>query len=343
MIELGEHLGVIEFSIGAMVVATRLATVARMWRLPRTRGDGFFFGTAVEAGFYEGEGRALLQGFRLGLVGPMVLDLPIALAAGLASPGWFMAEQVFAWIASMVAWNLVLYHFAERARVLRPVAEENRPPPAGVPLQPRRLAEHTSPVVELALLALVVPALVLAFRFPDPVRFRACVWILYLEVGLLLLKDLLVRWRMRIPARRAEDYLRWRQAALSCNVVTLDSIRLFLGAVLLAAALHNLDLRLRLAGILMAGLALVLRSRRAQITVNLVAREVDPWSLMAEIPAARIEGRFAAAGLLLIEPGNPSVMVRGPAGIALNAANWQTWGWLVYLLGLLAIGSWFLA
>src|SRR4029077_7570034 len=75
----------------------------------------------------------------------------------------------------------------------------------------------------------------------------------YLQLGGLLVKHSLVRWRMWMPGERTEEYQRWREAVLRYWLWVCDFLRgaftaALIGFVLLAllpeSKHHRLDLRL---------------------------------------------------------------------------------------------------
>src|SRR5581483_10891854 len=61
---------------------------------------------------------------------------------------------------------------------------------------------------------------------PDAEVIGLVVFLLYLQIGALLLKQLFVRWRLKYPLNRVEDYQRWRAAWLAYHLHVFDALRL---------------------------------------------------------------------------------------------------------------------
>jgi len=177
----------------------------------------------------------------------------------------------------------------------------------------------------------------------------ATLWLLYLQAGLLLLKVVFVRWRMPLPARRTEDFRRWRAAWLSHHLRLFDAVRL-LCALLLSNMMAIFAFRLPRSRAAMIGLAgawlaiivaFMVDSRRQARRLAAVEREIRPVELVKEFPRRPIpEGRFLAGGLLYFNRDNPGVLVRSAQGIAVNLAHPSTYAWAAYLIGLVVVMVW---
>jgi uncharacterized membrane protein len=167
--------------------------------------------------------------------------------------------------------------------------------------------------------------------------------VLYLQLGLLLLKLVFVRWRMPLPLRRTDDFRRWRTAWLSYHLRLLDALRILLSLALLSA-IAWLTRSPQATVFALAWLAIIavfaayvaLNQRR----LSAVANQVRPAELVKEFPPRPIpEGRFLA-GVFYINPQNPGVLVPSGRGIALNVSHPATYGWTAYLCGLVALVTW---
>jgi hypothetical protein len=169
-------------------------------------------------------------------------------------------------------------------------------------------------------------------------------WVLYLQLGLLLLKIVFVRWRMPLPVRRTDDFRRWRMAWLSYHLRVLDALRVLLALGLLSALLRLTWAYGATAAFVACGVVViavftgyVARERRSMVAV---ANEIKPIELVKEFPQRIVpEGRFLA-DLLFVSPGNPRVLVPSHRGLALNIAHPTTYAWTAYLLGLVALTTW---
>ncbi len=69
---------------------------------------------------------------------------------------------------------------------------------------------------------------------PNAGLLKPVVFILYMQAGTLMLKQVFVRWRMKLPLRRVDDYRRWREAWLSYHLRVFDAMRLLLAFYLWA-------------------------------------------------------------------------------------------------------------
>ena len=165
-------------------------------------------------------------------------------------------------------------------------------------------------------------------------------WIVYLQVGLLLLKVVFVRWRMALPVRRTEDFRRWRKAWLSHHLRLFDSLRLVFGLLLLSvmsgvsfeAARSRTAIVLGLTAWVLVIVAFILFERREANRLGVLEREIRPIELVDEFPRPPIpEGRFLAGGLLYFNRDNPHALVRSGQGIALNLGHPSTYAWTGYL------------
>ena len=188
---------------------------------------------------------------------------------------------------------------------------------------------------------------------PNAGLLKPVVFILYMQAGTLMLKQVFVRWRMKLPLRRVDDYRRWREAWLSYHLRVFDAMRLLL-AFYLWAILAFKSFRLWWGAEQMKppGLAMVLISiavylfycSRERRRLAVVEREIKPLELLKEYPPASTapapEGRFLAGGLFYLNRDNPVMVARSPQGLAINLANRGTYLWAAYLAGLVWLVVW---
>src|SRR5262249_40427868 len=129
---------------------------------------------------------------------------------------------------------LVGIHFFRQAKWL--AVQDSWKPVRSVALllKPRRLRDHTNLFFELILALLTVGSLVLlVFRYAEEGELLTgqarygilAVLAFYLQLGGLLVKDSLVRWRMWMPGERTEEYRRWREAVLRYWLWVCDYVR----------------------------------------------------------------------------------------------------------------------
>ena len=340
--------------IGAAMIVLRLGSLRRFWNLPHKHGRDRFFGMPLDAEALRQEASILRRRFRLWLLAPFALDaVAIAAIAAVGAPVYLVSEQAVAVVLTAIFYHCLVVHFAQRFKSLLPQQDAARPTEIGLSLEPRRLGDHTSWIVETAIaviLAAGVGTLVLSSRLvaEEGARtglVRSIVWLGYVQMGLLLLKGVFVRWRMRLPSRRTEDYLRWRAAWLAYHLRVFDAVRLLgagallwvVGSVVFPAASPTLPL----VGAGVATLVFVAYAVRERRRLATVEREVRPGELAAYFPTAPpAAGRYLAGGLLYFNAGNPAVLARGPAGIAINLGNRSTYLWIGYLAGLILLAAW---
>src|SRR5262245_2172564 len=214
--------------IAGLMFCSRLRLVLKLWRAPLKNGEEWFLAQRVGPNFYREAGAALLRRYRAALFIPLVMDAPLALWLGITGRYVGMvAEQLIALIMTAILYNILLVHFSYRASAIVGPGE-NRPATAvQLSMAPRRLRDHSNRWVELVIAMAILLSTVLLMRFylrsgtatglHTNEFFRSLnvlLFLLYLELGLLLLKVVFVRWRKPLPAKRTEDFLRWRAAWL---------------------------------------------------------------------------------------------------------------------------------
>ena len=350
--------------------AIRLRLLHRLWRCPLKNGEEWFLAQRVPPGFYQGAGAALLRRYRLILVAPILLDLPLVLWLIFTWRYVYLdLEEMFAMVATIVFYNILVVHFTARASLLVGDLEERPATTVQLSMAPRRLRDHTNPAVETVILtstllavAMIVPSLFinarpwLAYFLGAHVsahtlhkQIELTIWVLYWQVGFFLLKGVFVRWRMPLPARRTEDFRRWRAAWLSHNLKIFDAVRVF-SAVMLLVTLEWFaegDQWSRASKIVALSASVLVLAvytfyvKRESRRLAALQKELKPLELIKEFPRPQIaRGRFLAGGLLFINRDNPGVLVRSPGGIALNLAHPSTYAWAAYFAGLLVLMSW---
>ncbi len=350
----------------ALSLGMRLLSLRRFWRLPLRHGAGWFLSAEVGPDFYRGVGAQLLRQYRRWLLAAFVVDLLVIAALALSGKFFYVLhEQFIAIVLSVVWFNFTLMQFAYRAKALAAPSPSQPATAVQLSLATRRLRDYTNWPLEALLIGLLLGAglLLLDWRtgFPGliPAHVRAearpdlglfgTVWLLYLQVGLLLLKHLFVRVRMKLPMKRAEDYQRWREAWLTYHLRVFDATRLLCAFVLLCLAINTtttVEPSWSLGGWLILGGSVVLATFlfytiREQRRLAVVQREIKPIELVKEFPPTPVaEGRFLAGGLLYFNRDNPVMLARSPQGLALNLANRSTYLWLAYMAGLVLLLTW---
>jgi hypothetical protein len=351
--------------VTVIILGVRLFLLLRLWRLPLKNGEGYFLSQPVKPGFYGDAGTALLRSWRVSLVVMFLLDSPLAVWFGVTGRQLpLLMEQIFAAVVTVVAYNILAAHFSLRATALAAPEEDRHPTAFQLSMSPRRLRDHTHIVVEAVLVAATMASFGLLWRdhvlsvAPGAGRaaahaFRASllgmVWMAYIQMGLLLLKGVLVRWRMPLPANRTEDFRRWRAAWLNHNLNVFDAVRVLCAVSLLGGIVWRTygELLPAFAYYIAGGVwILMFVVYFAYIMVQgrrlaAMQRELKPIEMVKEFPRSPIaEGRYLAGGLLYFNRDNPRVIVRSAQGLAFNLGHPSLYIWLVYFLGLAAVMTW---
>ena len=343
--------------------ATRLYLSITLWRLPLKNGDRFFLSQQVETGFYRETGAPLLWRYRVSVLVPLVLDAPLVLwLVTTQKLSLVFVEQFLAIVVTIVLYNIMIAHFTARAgNIAKP--EEARPANLQLSLSPRRLGDYTNLSSELAIGAAVLLALGLfarnyaLARASNDAHWMAAalrqggfiIWILYSQLGLVLLKIVFVRWRMPLPIKRTEDFRRWRAAWLRWHLALLDSVRL-LWALGMAWGVFRMiywdswshaTQAISVCAWVVPVLPSFIHISREGRRFKTVEREVKPVQLIKEFPRPPVpDGRFLAGGLLYFNSDNPAIVVRSPSGIAINAACSAPYIWIAYFIGMAVLTIW---
>jgi len=361
--------GVLVFA-AMFLFGVRLRLLQKLWRCPLKNGEEWFLAQRVPAGFYQEAGAALLRRYRVVAAVPLMLDLPLAVWLVVTRKFVFLnLEQMFAMVATIVLYNVLVVHFSARASLLVGDQEERPATSVQLSMEPRRLRDHTNVAVEMAIVTIMLFAVALSalgsLTANHPLvaflsgthgsahAFRQCmvltVWVLYWQMGFFLLKGVFVRWRMPLPARRTDEFRRWRAAWLSHNLKIFDAVRVFCAMVLLVSVVwfiygdhwsRTMRNEVILIAVLVLGVYFVYVKRESR-RLAAIQRELKPHELVKEFPRPQIaRGRFLAGGLLFFNRDNPGVLVRSPGGIALNLAHPSTYAWAAYFGGLIVLMTW---
>jgi hypothetical protein len=352
-------------SSAALMFIFRLRLLHRMWGLPLKNGEGFFLAQRVGPDFYRTAGAPVVRRYRLFIFVPLVLDAPLVVWLAVTERYVPMTlEQLGAMMVSIAIYNVMVVYFSARATPVCGLQEDRPATTLQLSMSPRRLRDHMVPAIEATIVAATILSLGLLARSyvlsagpgADHTTVRVfrggmvlTVWVLYWQIGFLLLKGLFVRWRMPLPANRKEDFQRWRGAWLRHHVRIFDAVRLFCALMLLMGTLWMNYARMwpRTTQIVvfsaaaLATIVYVAYALREERRLRAAERELKPIEMVKEFPRPPIaEGRYLAGGLLYFNPDNPGVVVRSSTGVALNIAHRATYAWFAYFIGLIALMTW---
>jgi hypothetical protein len=341
----------------AVFLGVRLASFVRFWTAPFSFGADRFFGLPVPLD----AAMPLLRRYRALLSAVYLPDV----FCGLAAFSWggltgVLIEQLAAAVVTRLYHSLLAIHTIRQAKWLAAQNSWNPVRSMSLSLKTRRLRDYSSAPFELALALLMFGAIaLLTYHFRPvtapavlafPGRFRAfIVMVLYLQIGCLLLKHGLVRWRMWLPGERTEEYLAWREAVLRYLLWVCDYFRGALAVGLVAVAVFvplrqagysQAILPLALAiggGLIVVGCVGLLRRQRNLITLW---KELEPLEAFSSPPEPIDARQFLLGGLCYCNAENPALFVPGPFVYAVNLANKRAYLYSAYVAGLVVLGCW---
>ncbi len=315
----------------ALFWLVRINGCIRRGRQPLRRGPEWFFNVRVQPGFYANRGRKLLHQFWLRMLLPFAVDLPIAIVV------WRSGHlPLLNWLIVGVGALIHLNHaysvdLAERqARSLAvPQAEE---PIASLAssLEPRRASDYAIPALEWAL-ALATAAAVAALWYRNPHSLLgAPARLLYLQLGFVFAKRLIVAWRAPVPSVQAAEHVVAREAARRYYLLACDCGRVATTAELLYSVVHPArQSTLWFAVLIVLGIAGTVAGeimRKQLLIIALRARPVRLPDLLGQSEIARWP--------LCYQPSAPMLVLEGARGYSLNLANRLAHVGAVYLVGL---------
>lgn len=348
----------------AGLIFFKLMALGKFVSKPLGQGQDWFFTTQVGPDFYEAEGRKFLLRYRLWLIVPVAFDALLGISFLILGKFSFaLYEAAAAYLILVAYFNFVLIQFAYKSKrfSIRP-PDEVKITAAQLTLETRKLRDFTSRTIELIIIFFnLAPILQLTFFYIFPAKINVAAgewkpdvwlwaWLFYLQIGLLFLKQIFIKWRYKLPLRRVDDFKRWRSAWLHYHLDVIDSIRILLAFILFNLTTAELlgetsdfsnALSISMGLNILAGIFVIVRSVRKYQELMRIAEEIKPVTLVKEFPPSPVaEGRFFAGGLLYINSDNPFMFARSPQGLALNLAHRGLYLWTAYLAGLILLIVW---
>jgi hypothetical protein len=327
----------------------RIRGCVRRGRQPHLRGPEWFFNVQVPPDFYTGAGKKILHRYWLRMLIPFVLDIPITAAI-------FIPEylQYAAWLMiAQAIWIHVnhVYSVDKAEREARPIAvQEAEHPVASVALSlaPRRLRDYANPKVEWALALVNVAALAWLFRryFADSqhqnwrVVFGVPVFYLYVQVGTVLVKRVVLAWRTPVPQTQAAEHMEVREETRKYYLKMCDWCRAGAAAGMLfwsiairtSPAEFDRFTRIWLAAwlvIAVVGTVLVEIKRKQLVNVSLRARPVKMPDFLHQAEIAKWP--------VCYQPSAPMLILKGSRGYSLNLANTLAHLGAAYVAGMVVL------
>lgn len=327
----------------------RIRGCVRRGRQPLLCGPDWFFNVHVRPGFYEGAGKKLLHGYWMRMLIPFAFDVPIATAIFLSGRLQLLIWLILGLCALIHINHCVSVDLAERqARVFG--LPENQQPTSSIALSltPRRLRDYSNGKVEwgLALASVLALVLLLRYYFAAPehhdvrVVFGVPAALLYLQVGFLFAKRVVVAWRTSIPQTQVAEHVEAKEETRKHYLRMCDWSRAsaVAGMLFWPVKLSMTPASFaRVGSIWFAvwmgiGVALTIwveikRKHLANLAVR--ARPVTLPDLLGQPDGARWP--------LCYQPATPMLMLKGGRGYSLNLANSLAQLGAFYLAGWLAL------
>ncbi len=339
-----------------MIVATYLAfwlvrinPFLRRWRQPLLRGPEWFFNVPVQPGFYAGPGADILRRYRMRIFLPFAIDIAaVTVILILGKPaliGWLLIFLVV-FIHGNHLFSVDLAQ--RRARPYAVPGSDKAVPAMALSLKRRRLADYTNRRLE-ALIALISVGVFLwlaryymagsggkTFREV----FGAPLFLLYLQLGVLLVKWGLVAWRTPIPQNDAETHIAWREQARKLYLQVCDWYRISWTAQLLVCPFMTaVSSQEKMKVLTIFWWSLQAITIAMTVWLELRRKALQRMALRASpVRLPNLSGDAESSSwLLCFQPSSPLLLVKSARGYALNLANTRTQFGAVYLAGLVTL------
>jgi len=314
----------------AFFLLVRVPANIKRSRVPLMRGPGYFFNTRVPADFFDGPGREILRRYRLCIVAPFAVDaVALALIYRFGDPRYLLYLALADVAIALINHTAALKRSIREARAfeIEPLPQASA---VAFSLTTRRLRDYTSLPLELAVVGLNLAVVILLWPEPSELLGFALVMV-YVQLGLELLKYALIAGRTLLPSQNAEEYLAWRESYRRLMTDSCDAVRLMIAVTALLATAGLDRAQLILATLIMLLAWVFWYGRRAK-SFFAVYRHARPVRLPGPL-----EPEAAVPLMICYRPNTPLSFVKGARGWALNLANRRSQVGVAYLIGLFAV------
>ncbi len=334
---------------------TRIQGCIRRARQPLLRGPEWFFDVHVPPGFYTGVGKRLRHQYMLRMLIPVAFEILIA-ATILIFDHLIYLYWLVAGMITLIHINHV-YSVDLAERQARPYALPEAEQPMvfmASTLKPRRLRDYSSRAVEWTLALATAAGLALLVRFyfaaPQHHNLKLVFWVpafyLYLQLGILFVKQIIVRWRSPVPRQDVAEHIEAREQTRVYYLKMCDFSRAFLTApILFWPILLNAPLDRKLVYVKVYTIACLVLS--VVVTVLIEIKRKQLTRLVARARPARLPDLLHQSELarwpVCYQPSAPLLVLKGARGYSLNLANQLTHLGAAYLAGeavLIALMRW---
>lgn len=339
------------FLIGfyAFFWAVRINGCIRRGRQPLLRGREWFFNIHVQPDFYAGAGREILHRYWMRMLIPFAVDIPLAVAIFVSGRLMLLNLLILGLCALIHINHCYSVDLAERKARRFAVAEAERPVVSiALCLKPRRLRDYTNRKLEwvMGLSTAFTLVWLVRYYFAAPehhhlrVVFAAPLFLLYTQIGALLVKGIVLAWRAPFPESQAAEHLKACEETRKYYLKQCDWIRASATAAMLFSlvqfsvppALYGRALSVWLAA--WSGITLVATvwqeiKRKRLVRLALRTQPVRFPDFLHQSEMARWP--------LCYQPTAPMLVLKGAHGYSLNLANRLSHLGAAYLMGLVAL------
>jgi hypothetical protein len=329
--------------------ATRVRGCFRRWAQPLLRGPEWLFNVRVQPGFYAGPERKILDRYKMRMFIPFALDIPIAMALFIPGHHQLMSFLMLAQVALIHVNHVFSIDIAERQARRFAIPEAEQPVAAiASSMQPRRLCDYTNPKVEWTLALSMMVALAWLGRYylaaPEhhDVRlvFGVPAFYLYMQVGFLFVKGVVVAWRTPVPQTQAAEHMRVREETRKYYLRMCDWNRVAAAAPILfwpivlsaspAGSKHLYNIWAAAWPVIGVVAGVWIEFKRKQLaTMGLRAVPVKLPDFLHQSEIAKWPVCF--------QPSTPMLVLKGARGYSLNLANTRSHLGAAYVAGLLVL------
>ncbi|HYX52685.1 MAG TPA: hypothetical protein VE783_04490 [Candidatus Limnocylindrales bacterium] len=327
---------------------SRVRGSVRRWKQPLVRGQEWFFNVRVLPGFYEGGGKNLLNRYRLQMLATAAIEIPVAVALILTGHIPYLGWLILVMAAGVHVNHLFNVEASERKARAFAVPGENQPVSAMlVPLQTRRLRDYNNPTIERLIFFGSFGAIAWLVRFylrssgthSFGLVFGMAIFLLYYQLGFVLMKIAVVQWSAPVPKIQAEEHLKAREQRRKFYLHVADASRIMVtvGLVLwpfvVGAPAAQRELFVRVHFIVLMAIAVMfgIRHEMGRNSVLRAAVRANPVRMPDLLNAQ------PAGWPVCYQPSTPTLLVRAARGYSLNLANRFTLLGAGYLAGFFAL------
>ena len=325
--------------------AVRINGCIRRGLQPLRRGRDWFFDVHVQPDFYEGAGKKILHRYWMRMAIPFAVDIPLALAIFLTGHVQFLALLIAGLCALIHINHCFSVDIAERQARQFAVPEAQQPVACvASPLKPRRLRDYSTAKLEwaLAISSIFAVALLIRYYFAAPehhnVRlvFGVPTLLLYLQVGMLYVKQIVLAWRSPLPQTQAAAHLAAREQTRKYYMMMCDLQRAGFATGLLFWPIRISTSPANLSWLMGAWFAVWMAINVLSfVWIEIKRQQVLNLSLRAQpVNLPDFLHLSVVRWPVCYQPSAPMLVLKGAHGYSLNLANTLARFGAVYLSGL---------